>query len=176
DRTAATGVLRGELARQFGAGGYVGRASGRALDARKMPGYPPYDRLDFEGPRFDARGVNPPPLGGLPPGRPSLAFIGHTFPPPARFELRSIPMARCAKGLEWRKRFAVTCWCGCASKAAASRVVTCAIRPGFNGRCWKLRSRAISSPTSHCATNRSTALIPVTISRITACAGFYSTA
>src|SRR5262249_1053725 len=34
DRTATTGVLRGELARQFGAGGYVGRASGRAFDAR----------------------------------------------------------------------------------------------------------------------------------------------
>src|SRR6266436_8517425 len=38
DRTASTGVLRGELARQFGAGGYVGRASGRAFDARKTPG------------------------------------------------------------------------------------------------------------------------------------------
>ena len=58
DRTATTGVLRGELARQFGAGGYVGRASGRAFDARKMPGYPPYDRLDFEVPVFDAGDVN----------------------------------------------------------------------------------------------------------------------
>jgi Ni,Fe-hydrogenase III large subunit len=58
DRTAATGVLRGELARQFGAGGYVGRASGRPFDARKMPGYPPYDRLDFEVPVFEAGDVN----------------------------------------------------------------------------------------------------------------------
>src|SRR5215470_214285 len=58
DRTATTGVLRGELARQFGAGGYVGRASGRAFDVRKMPGYPPYDRLDFEVPVFDAGDVN----------------------------------------------------------------------------------------------------------------------
>jgi len=58
DRTATTGVLRGELARQFGAGGYVGRASGRAFDARKMPGYPPYDRLDFEVPVFEAGDVN----------------------------------------------------------------------------------------------------------------------
>jgi Ni,Fe-hydrogenase III large subunit len=58
DRTATTGVLRGELARQFGAGGYVGRASGRAFDARKIPGYPPYDRLDFEVPVFDAGDVN----------------------------------------------------------------------------------------------------------------------
>jgi Ni,Fe-hydrogenase III large subunit len=58
DRTATTGVLRGELARQFGAGGYVGRASGRAFDARKTPGYPPYDRLDFETPVFEAGDVN----------------------------------------------------------------------------------------------------------------------
>src|SRR5262249_34502029 len=58
DRTATTGVLRGELARQFGAGGYVGRASGRAFDARKMPGYPPYDQLDFEAPVFNAGDVN----------------------------------------------------------------------------------------------------------------------
>jgi Ni,Fe-hydrogenase III large subunit len=58
DRTATTGVLRGELARQFGAGGYVGRASGRAFDARKMPGYAPYDRLDFEVPVFEAGDVN----------------------------------------------------------------------------------------------------------------------
>ena len=58
DRTATTGVLRSELARQFGAGGYVGRASGRAFDARKVPGYPPYDRLDFEVPVFEAGDVN----------------------------------------------------------------------------------------------------------------------
>jgi Ni,Fe-hydrogenase III large subunit len=58
DRTATTGVLRAELARQFGAGGYVGRASGRAFDARKMLGYPPYDRLHFEVPVLDAGDVN----------------------------------------------------------------------------------------------------------------------
>jgi Ni,Fe-hydrogenase III large subunit len=58
DRTATTGGLRGELARQFGAGGYIGRASGRAFDARKMLGYPPYDQLDFEVPVFEAGDVN----------------------------------------------------------------------------------------------------------------------
>jgi Ni,Fe-hydrogenase III large subunit len=58
DRTATTGILPGELARQFGAGGYVGRASGRAVDARKLPGYPPYDRLRFEVPVLDAGDVN----------------------------------------------------------------------------------------------------------------------
>jgi Ni,Fe-hydrogenase III large subunit len=58
DRTATTGILPGELARQFGAGGYVGRASGRAFDARKLPGYPPYDRLRFEVPVLEAGDVN----------------------------------------------------------------------------------------------------------------------
>jgi Ni,Fe-hydrogenase III large subunit len=58
DRTATTGGLRAELARQFGAGGYIGRASGRAFDARKMLVYPPYDQLDFEVPVFEAGDVN----------------------------------------------------------------------------------------------------------------------
>ena len=35
DRTVTTGYLSPTLARAFGAGGYVGRASGRAFDARK---------------------------------------------------------------------------------------------------------------------------------------------
>jgi Ni,Fe-hydrogenase III large subunit len=58
DRTATTGVLRAELARQFGAGGFLGRASGRAFDARKTPGYPPYGELDFDVPVLDAGDVN----------------------------------------------------------------------------------------------------------------------
>jgi Ni,Fe-hydrogenase III large subunit len=47
-RTVTTGVLGAELARQYGAGGFVGRASGRAFDARKVPGYAPYPNLNFE--------------------------------------------------------------------------------------------------------------------------------
>jgi Ni,Fe-hydrogenase III large subunit len=50
DRTVATGILSGELARQYGAGGFVGRASGRSFDARRWPGYAPYDRLSFDVP------------------------------------------------------------------------------------------------------------------------------
>jgi Ni,Fe-hydrogenase III large subunit len=50
DRTVATGVLKPALARQFGAGGYVGRASGRGFDARRSLSYAPYDRLAFEVP------------------------------------------------------------------------------------------------------------------------------
>jgi Ni,Fe-hydrogenase III large subunit len=58
DRTVTTGYLAPTLARAFCAGGYVGRASGRAFDARKAAGYAPYDRLDFEVPVRDDGDVN----------------------------------------------------------------------------------------------------------------------
>ncbi len=58
DRTVGTGVLRPELARQFGAGGYVGRASGRAFDARRSLSYPPYEQLSFAVPSRDEGDVN----------------------------------------------------------------------------------------------------------------------
>ena len=58
DRTVTTGILKPELARQFGAGGYVGRASGRAFDARRSIGYAPYDSLNFTVPVRDDGDVN----------------------------------------------------------------------------------------------------------------------
>ena len=58
DRTVTTGYLSPTLARAFGAGGYVGRASGRAFDARKAVAYAPYDQLDFEVPVRDDGDVN----------------------------------------------------------------------------------------------------------------------
>jgi Ni,Fe-hydrogenase III large subunit len=57
-RTVGTGVLRPELARQFGAGGYVGRASGRVFDARRSPGYAPYGELKFDVPIREDGDVN----------------------------------------------------------------------------------------------------------------------
>ncbi len=50
DRTGTTGVLDPALARQYGAGGYIGRASGRSFDARRRPGYAPYTELAFDIP------------------------------------------------------------------------------------------------------------------------------
>jgi Ni,Fe-hydrogenase III large subunit len=58
DRTVGTGILSAALAGQFAAGGYVGRASGRAFDARRAPGYPPYDQLSFEVPVLEEGDVN----------------------------------------------------------------------------------------------------------------------
>jgi Ni,Fe-hydrogenase III large subunit len=45
DRTVGTGILRPDLAQLWAAGGFVGRASGRDFDARRL--YPPYDSLAF---------------------------------------------------------------------------------------------------------------------------------
>ena len=58
DRTVTTGFVKPDFARQFGAGGYVGRASGRDFDARRTPGYAPYHDLAFEVPVLSAGDVN----------------------------------------------------------------------------------------------------------------------
>ena len=58
DRTVGTGILSPKLAQQYAAGGFVGRASGRDFDARRAPGYAPYDRLQFEVPVVQSGDVN----------------------------------------------------------------------------------------------------------------------
>ncbi|MGO9483493.1 MAG: NADH-quinone oxidoreductase subunit C [Rhodomicrobium sp.] len=58
DRVQKTGVARPEYVRQFAAGGFVGRASGRAFDARQAFAYPPYGRVEFEVPSRTAGDVD----------------------------------------------------------------------------------------------------------------------
>jgi Ni,Fe-hydrogenase III large subunit len=58
DRTVGAGVLERELAESFAPGGYVGRASGRSFDARKILPYPPYDALHFAVPSRQDGDVN----------------------------------------------------------------------------------------------------------------------
>ena len=58
DRTVTTGIVKGGFAQQFGAGGFVGRASGRAFDTRRNLAYAPYDQLSFEVPVLDTGDVN----------------------------------------------------------------------------------------------------------------------
>jgi Ni,Fe-hydrogenase III large subunit len=50
NRTVGTGFAQPEYVRQFAAGGYVGRAAGRAFDARKAFPYAPYESAAFETP------------------------------------------------------------------------------------------------------------------------------
>jgi Ni,Fe-hydrogenase III large subunit len=58
DRTVGTGTLQPPLARQYAVGGYVGRASGRPFDTRRMLTYPPYDSLRFDVPVLNEGDVN----------------------------------------------------------------------------------------------------------------------
>jgi Ni,Fe-hydrogenase III large subunit len=58
DRTVDTGVLKPALARQYAAGGTIGRASGRAFDARRTLACAPYHRLRFEVPVLNEGDVN----------------------------------------------------------------------------------------------------------------------
>ena len=58
DRMVGTGTLRAELARQFGAGGVIARASGCSFDARRNFAYAPYDQLQFETPTLTEGDVN----------------------------------------------------------------------------------------------------------------------
>ena len=51
-------MLTPALARQYAAGGYIGRASGRIFDARRALAYPPYDRLRFDVPVLNEGDVN----------------------------------------------------------------------------------------------------------------------
>lgn len=47
DRTVGSGIVTQALAKQYGCGGFIGRASGRAFDARFHLSYSPYDTLFF---------------------------------------------------------------------------------------------------------------------------------
>jgi Ni,Fe-hydrogenase III large subunit len=76
DRTVGTGILSQALAQQYAAGGYVGRASGRDFDARRVPGYPPYDELAFEVPVVHAGDVNARVWIRIREVEQSLALIG----------------------------------------------------------------------------------------------------
>ena len=58
ERSFHTGILDPDLASRFGAGGFVGRASLRAFDARRSVPYAPYDTLSFDVPVLQSGDVN----------------------------------------------------------------------------------------------------------------------
>jgi Ni,Fe-hydrogenase III large subunit len=58
NRVAGTGIVKAGYARQFAAGGYIGRAAGRPFDARRAFPYPPYGEVAFEVPVRSAGDVD----------------------------------------------------------------------------------------------------------------------
>jgi Ni,Fe-hydrogenase III large subunit len=76
DRTVGTGIVSPALAERFGAGGFVGRASNRAFDARKAFPYAPYDQLAFAVPTRQEGDVNARVWVRIEEARESLSLIG----------------------------------------------------------------------------------------------------
>jgi Ni,Fe-hydrogenase III large subunit/Ni,Fe-hydrogenase III component G len=95
DRTVGTGILQSPLARQYACGGYVGRASGRTFDARRTPGYPPYDVLRFEVPMREAGDVNARVWIRIEEVEQSLSLVGQILDqlPSGRIHV-DVPVAR----------------------------------------------------------------------------------
>jgi len=58
DRTVGTGVTQRDLIDRYAVGGVIGRAAGRDFDARREPGYPPYNFLDWKIPVLHDGDVN----------------------------------------------------------------------------------------------------------------------
>ena len=109
DRTVTTGIVSAELAARFGAGGHVGRASGRAFDTRKNFPYPPYEMLDFTMALRDEGDVNARVWIRIEEVRSSIALIRQLLnllkPGPLMSPMpRSAGRRRCKHGRELPRR------------------------------------------------------------------------
>jgi hypothetical protein len=144
---------------QYAAGGFVGRAAGRAFDARASFAYAPYDALDFALKTRTASDVDARLMVRLEEIEESLRLTGllldRLVPGPILGAKPAIDRCRrgggAGRGVPWR----------CVHERPARFDGTLARvhardASWFNGRCWKPRSRATSLPTSRCATSRST--------------------
>ncbi len=105
DRTVTTGIVKAGFVRQFGAGGYVGRASGRAFDARRALGYAPYDDLDFEVPVLDAGDVNARVWIRIREVEQSLSLIEQILGALPQGEFKTAFKARAGEGLGLTEAF-----------------------------------------------------------------------
>ena len=99
---------------------------GRAFDARKTPGYPPYDQLAFDVPvlrdwRRQCPRLGPHPRGRAEPGADRAD--PRSGCPTARSGPTSIGRRDAAKGWRCRRRFAATCWLGAARRRRPHRAL-----------------------------------------------------
>lgn len=100
DRTVGAGMLNPTLARHYGCGGYVGRASGRNFDARRNLAYAPYDSLRFDVPVRGDGDVNARVWIRIEEVRQSLALVEQILDAlPAGDEL-SVPVNGTGKAAE----------------------------------------------------------------------------
>jgi Ni,Fe-hydrogenase III large subunit len=110
DRTVGTGILKPELARQYACGGFIGRASGRGFDARRQPGYAPYDQLAVDVPVLKHGDVNARVWIRIREVEQSLALVDKMVDGlrRGRSGRSSIPSERCAKVQPSSRDFAAT--------------------------------------------------------------------
>lgn len=100
DRTVATGILKPDLARWFGASGYIGRASGRQCDARRWPGYAPYLELTLEPPSRQDGDVDARVWIRIDEVKQSLSIIEHCLASLPRGPISAPLAAKMAAGQE----------------------------------------------------------------------------
>ncbi|MDE2135767.1 MAG: NADH-quinone oxidoreductase subunit C [Alphaproteobacteria bacterium] len=98
DRTVRTGLLRHDLVMQFGAGGFVGRASGRTFDARKNLPCPPYDTLKFEIPMLERGDVDARVRIRIREVEQSISLLGQLFAQLPDGDIRTPVAPRAAEG------------------------------------------------------------------------------
>jgi Ni,Fe-hydrogenase III large subunit len=126
DRTVSTGIVATELVRRFAAGGYVGRASGRGFDARRSPGYPPYDELDIAIPVLVEGDVHCRILIRIEEVRASLALLGQLLDrlPATGSDGLALPLPRGAgEGMALVESFRgdILCWVALAADGTVAR-------------------------------------------------------
>ena len=106
DRTVGTGVVTAELARQWAAGGYIGRASGRSFDARRAAGgYPPYDTLQLTVPVLSEGDVNARVWIRIREAQQSLELIEQLLERLAPGPVHADPPLRAGEGLSLVESF-----------------------------------------------------------------------
>ena len=109
DRMRGAGVIPAALAARFAAGGPVGRASGRAIDARAS-GYPPYDAFPPAVPVLQAGDADSRTLIRLAELEDSLRLIPALLDAlPDGAVYTTLPMAS-GEGVGWSESFRGDCW------------------------------------------------------------------
>ncbi|MBM3572860.1 MAG: hydrogenase expression protein HypE, partial [Alphaproteobacteria bacterium] len=111
DRTMGTGVTLGELVHRFGAGGFVGRAAGRIFDARRNPGYPPYDEFDFDVPTMTEADVHARLLIRADEIRQSLKIIRHILAHLPMGRIAAVVPPKAGEGMSLVEAFRGECLC-----------------------------------------------------------------
>jgi Ni,Fe-hydrogenase III large subunit len=127
DRTVTTGIVHPDLARRFGCGGFIGRASGRDFDARRNPGYPPYDALRFEVPLLQEGDVNARVWIRIREIEQSLSLLEQILPNLPSGNIHTAPTPHEAEGMALVESFRgdVLAWL---SIDTAGRVARCHLR------------------------------------------------